>query len=271
MKGLIGKLGLKGVISEYLFTLIIVFIVGAILIKVILTIERRMLKKSVLDDAGHVAIIRVSKIILWVLLVLTLITKAGIDPSPYIAVLATCGAAVALALKDSLSNVAGGMILLFTKPFVKGDEIQVDNVSGIVDYIDIMTTRLHTFSNSVITVPNSKMVNSVLVNKTLNDIIRVDLKFTVSYDSDLEKVRVLLNNVVKESDILLDDPKPIIGVTSHEESGIKWDMLVWTHTDDRFNAKYYLEEKVKEVFDENQISIPFPHVDVTIEGRDGDK
>jgi len=254
-----------------IITFLIVLIAGVILIKILLTIERRVLKKSALDDSAHVAIVRVTKIILWILLGLTLITKLGVDPSPFVAVLASGGVAVALAMRDSLSNVAGGMILLVTKPFVKGDEVEVGGVTGVVDYIDVMSTRMHTFDNKDITVPNSKMVNSVIVNKTREDKVRVDLRFMVSYDSDLEKVRELLNNVVKKGDLLLEDPAPVIGVRSHEDSGILWDMLVWTETENRFKAKYYLEETVKNVFDVNGIRIPFSHLDVTIERGDENK
>ena len=95
----------------------------------------------------------------------------------------------------------------------------------------------------------------------------MDCKFSVSYDSDLEKVKVLLNNIVKDDNVLLEDPKPVIGVSAYEESAVVWDMYVWTRTENRFKAKYYLGEKVKSVFDANGIRIPFPHFDITIEGE----
>jgi len=246
-------------------------IVGAIVVKIILGIVHRMLIKSRFDESSYVVIMRTTKILLWILVALNMLIAAGVNPSPFIAVLASAGAALALALKDSLSNVAGGIIILFTHPFKKGDEIVVDNVSGIVDFIDLMTTKMHTFSNQEITIPNSKMVNSILVNRTSRDLVRVDCKFTVSYDSDLAKVRDLLNNIVRDGEVLLEEPAPVIGVSKHEESGIVWDMYVWTHTEDRFKAKYYLGEEVKNVFEANGIRIPFPHVDVTIEGGNENK
>ncbi|MBR2547680.1 MAG: mechanosensitive ion channel [Eubacterium sp.] len=242
-------------------------IIGAIVIRIITTIVHRMLIKSSMDPSSYVAIIRAIRILLWILVGLSAVTAAGINPSPYIAVLASAGAALALALKDSLSNVAGGIIILFTHPFSKGDEIVVEDVSGIVDYIDIMTTKMHTFSNQDITIPNSKMVNSIIINRTKNDLVRVDCKFAVSYNSDLEKVKILLNNIVKDGDILLDSPAPVIGVRDYEESAIVWDMMVWTRTENRFKAKYYLGEQVKAVFQKNGIEIPYPHVDVRIEGE----
>ena len=242
-------------------------IIGAIIIQVIQGMVKRMLIKSSIDPASYVAILRAVRIACWVVLGIFLIMAAGVNPAPYIAVLASAGAAIALALKDSLSNVAGGIIILFTQPFVKGDEIEIDGVSGIVDFIDIMITRIHTFDNKIVTIPNSKMMNCILINKTREDLVRVDCKFTVSYDSDLEKVRVLLNNIVRDEEILLDSPAPIINVSAQAESGIVWDMLVWTRTENRFKAKYLLMEEVKRVFDENGISIPYPHMNVIIEGE----
>ena len=271
MKELIEEMSAGSHVPFEIINLIIVLIVGIIVIQIIVGIVRRMLVKSALDPASYVVILRAIRIVCWVLLGLTLITTAGVNPSPYIAVLASVGAALALAMKDSLSNVAGGIIILFTHPFAKGDEIQIEDVSGIVDYIDLMDTRLHTFSNQMVEIPNSKLVNSILINKTRNDLVRVDCKFMVSYDSDLEKVKNLLNNIVEEGEYLLDSPKPVIGVSSYEESGIIWDMYVWARTENRFKAKYYLDEEVKRVFDANGIRIPYPHVDVIIEGGDENK
>ena len=113
-------------------SVILTLIVGAVIIRIIRVLVKKMLIKSALDEASYVAILRAVRIACWVLLGLSAIIAAGGNPSPYIAVLASVGAALALALKDSLSNVAGGIIILFTHPFAKGDEIVVDNVSGIV-------------------------------------------------------------------------------------------------------------------------------------------
>ncbi len=254
-----------------LFRLLFVLLIGYIVIRIVMRAVRRMLEKSAFDESSYVVIMRTVRIILWILLGLTLVSTAGVNTTPFVAVLASIGGALALAMKDSLSNVAGGIIILVQKPFVKGDEIQVEDVSGIVDYIDLMDTRLHTFSNQMIKIPNSMLVNSIIINKTRNDLVRVDCKFSVSYDSDLAKVKELLNNIVEDGEYLLSSPKPVIGVSSYEESSIVWDMYVWTRTENRFKAKYYLGETVKSVFDANGIKIPFPHVNVIIEGEDENK
>lgn len=271
MKEMIDKFSQNTKVPIEIIAMVMVFIAGLIIMKVLITIEHRMMRKSVLDPAAYVVIVRTTKILIWIMTILTMLSVAGINTAPLLTVLASVGVALALALKDSLSNVAGGIIILFTKPFGRGDEIKVGEYSGIVDYIDLMTTRMHTFSNQDITIPNSKLVNSVIVNKTRYDLVRVDCKFMVSYDSDLEKVRVLLNNIVRDGELLLEKPAPIINVSAQEDNGIVWDMYVWTKKDDRFKAKYYLEEEVKHVFDANGIRIPFPHIDVTVDGRNENK
>lgn len=271
MKELIGRMSQYSKVPMEIIAMLIVFIAGMIIMKIILTVERRMMRKSVLDPAAYVVVVRTTKIVLWIMTGLTMLSVAGINTTPLLTVLASVGVALALALKDSLSNVAGGIIILFTKPFGRGDEIQVEDISGVVDYIDLMSTKMHTFSNQDITIPNSKLVNSIIVNKTRYDLVRVDCKFGVSYDSDLEKVKVLLNNIVKDGELLLEKPKPVIGISSYEQSAVIWDMYVWTRKDDRFKAKYYLGQEVKKVFDANGIRIPFPHIDVTVEGGDDNK
>ena len=271
MKEMIDKFSQYSKVPIEIIAIILVLIAGLIIMKVLITVEHRMMRKSVLDPAAYVVIVRTTKIMIWIVTILTMLSVAGINTAPLLTVLASVGVALALALKDSLSNVAGGIIILFTKPFGRGDEIKVGEYSGVVDYIDLMTTKMHTFSNQDITIPNSKLVNSVIVNKTRYDLVRVDCKFTVSYDSDLEKVRVLLNNIVRDGELLLEKPAPIINVSAQEDNGIVWDMYVWTRKDDRFKAKYYLEEEVKHVFDANGIRIPFPHIDVTVDGRNENK
>ena len=254
-------------ILKTVLAVVATLVIGAIAIRVIRFLVRRMLEKSSIDESSYVAILRTVRIACWIVLGFFVIIATGANPAPYVALLASAGAAVALALKDSLSNVTGGIVILFTHPFVKGDEIEIDGVSGVVDFIDIMITRIHSYDNKIITIPNSKMMNCILINKTREDLVRVDCKFTVSYDSDLAKVRVLLNNIVRDGDLLLEEPAPIIEVSAQEESGIVWDMYVWTKTENRFKTKYYLMEEVKKVFDANGVSIPYPHMNVIIEGE----
>jgi len=249
-------------VIQNLLIALAVLVIGWVIIEIIIHIEKRVLKKSQLDASVHILILKVTKITLWVLLILTLLSKFQINMAPFVAVLAAGGAAVALALKDSLGNVAGGIILLFTKPFVKGDEIELNGTVGVVDHIDILTTRLHTYDNRDIIVPNGTITTSIVINSTSRDIRRVDCKFNISYSSDIEAAKAILYDIAEKGPLLLTEPKPLIGVKAQEDSWIVLDMNVWCRTEDRLNVKYYLEETVKTRFDDAGIEIPYPQVDV---------
>lgn len=138
--------------------------VGWIAIRILLRIEKKALERSKLDEVLHLFILKGTKITLWVVLIVAMLPKVGISPASLVAVLGAGGAAIALALKDSLSNVAGGIIILITKPFSRGDTIEIGEITGVVDNIDLLTTQLHTFDNKLITVPNGTVTNSVLIN-----------------------------------------------------------------------------------------------------------
>lgn len=245
-----------------LVTAVVVFAIGWVVIEIIVHIVKKMLNRSLLDPSVHVLLLRVTKITLWLLLILTLLSKFNINLAPFVAVLAAGGMAIALALKDSLGNVAGGIILLFTKPFVQGDEIELNGITGVVDHIDILTTTMHTYDNREIIVPNGTITTSVVINSTRRDIRRVDCKFNVGYESDVERVKEILGDIVKTGPLLMEDPAPWIGMSEQGENALTIDMYVWCATADRFKVKMYLEETVKCRFEEEGISIPYPQVDV---------
>ena len=246
---------------------VIILIIGWILIKLIIYVEKKVLKKSSLDGSIHKIILSTTRIVLWILLILTALSQfSQIHMAPFVAVLGTAGAAIAVALKDSLGNVAGGVILLFTKPFVQGDEIELNGTVGIVDHIDVLTTTMHTYDNKVIIVPNGTITTSMVINSTKKDIRRVDCKFNIGYDTDIEKVKSILMDIVKENPLLLSDPEPWVGVSEHGDNVVIVDAYVWCATENRFEVKVYLEENVKRKFEVEGIKIPYPKVDVHVVG-----
>ncbi len=242
----------------------VVFLAGWLVIRIILRIEKKALEKSQLDEALHLFIIKATKVILWIVLVITVLQKLGISTTSLITVLGAGGAAIALALKDSLGNIAGGLIILVNKPFSRGDTIEVSGTCGIVDSIDLLTTQLHTFDNKVVTIPNGTITTSVLTNYSREDTRRVDCVFSISYSADIEKARALMEAVADSCPHVLAEPAPLIGVASHGEHAVLMDFRVWCATEQYFDVKYYLEENVKLAFDEAGISIPYPQLDVHI-------
>ncbi len=242
----------------------VVLAVGLILIKLAIKITEKALGKTRLDKSVHKFIITSTKYALYIILAVVILTSLKVPTAPLVTVLGACGAAVALALKDSLGNIAGGIIILANKPFLRGDVIEVTGITGIVQSIDLLVTTLKTYDNKVITIPNGTITASVLVNYSREEKRRVDLTFTISYDSDIAKAKDVLLAVAESNPDIFADPAPVIGVAAHQDSSILLDLKVWCETSRYYDVRYYLEEQVKLAFDEANITIPYPQMDVRV-------
>ena len=260
-------LDLEGKAGQYIELAIgtaAIIIVGLIIIKLALKITRKALVKTTLDGAMYKFVLNVIKAVLGVVLIVVSLGYLKVPTAPLVTVLGAGGAAIALALKDSLGNIAGGIIILANKPFKKGDVIDVAGTEGIVDSIDLFVTTLKTFDNKVVTVPNGTVTTSVIVNYSMEDMRRVDCVFGVSYDSDISAAKDVLLAVAESSPDILMEPAPIIGVAEYQESSIALDLKVWCETSRYYDVKYYLEEEVKAAFDKAKITIPYPRMDVRV-------
>ena len=251
-----------------LFTIIgkaaLILAVGILLLKITTKISKKALLKSTIDIALHRFIVNGVRVIIGVFVAVAVLSSLGIETSTFIAVLGAGGVAIALALKDSLGNVAGGIILIITKPFKRGDYIDILEISGKVEAIDLLYSTLKTFDNKVISIPNGKLTNSVLINYSKEDLRRVDCMFSISYENSIEKAKEILNKIASSNDNILQDPEPIIGVAGQYDSSIGIDLKVWCLNENYWDIKYYLEEKVKLEFDKEGIVIPFPQLDVNL-------
>ena len=237
---------------------------GLLLIKLILGIVKKTLEKTALDGAIHTFVVSALRIVLYIILVVVLLGVLEVPTTPLVTVLGAGGAAIALALKDSLGNIAGGLLLLINQPFKKGDEIDIAGNYGEVDGIDLFVTTLRTYDNKVITIPNGTINTSVIVNYSRRDSRRVDCKFGISYDSDLALAKSVLLRVAQSNPDIFEDPAPFIGVASHGDSAVILDLRVWCNTEKYYEVKYALTEQVKLAFDEADISIPYPQMDVHV-------
>lgn len=244
-----------------------IVLVGYIVIRILCSVVRKALNRSRLDEVLHPFIINCIRIVLWIMVAITALNYLGIPVSAFLAALGAAGVAVALALKDSLSNFAGGILIILTKPFKKDDYIEDYQTAGKVDKIDLLYTTLITFDNKVVTVPNGKLANSTIVNYSGMENRRVDCRFTVSYGDDIEKVKDVLLTVVESDPRILCEPAPIIGVAGHGDSGISFDLKAWCSTQDYWDVKYNLEEQVKLAFDASDITIPFPQMEVRLKKK----
>lgn len=195
-------------------------------------------------------------------LVMPILAYWGVELSGFAALVASAGVAIGLALQGSLSNFAGGFIILLIRPFKVGDFIETIEYSGTVEQIGLFYTSLLTIDNKTILIPNGILSNGSLINYSAKENRRVDLIFSVSYDSDINFVRNVLKDVIDKNYLALKEPEAFIGINAHGPSSIDFVVRVWCKSDDFLILKHMLLEEVKIAFDKNNISIPYPHMDI---------
>ena len=244
---------------------LLILLIGPLLIKWVIKLIKRGKKFATLDTNTKTLIVDIVKVLLYILLIAIVAINLGVAGSAIAATIASCGLVVGLALQGSLSNFAGGIMILVFKPFRIGDFIEANGQSGTVKDIGIFYTVLHTPDNKVITMPNGSLSNAVVVDYSVNDIRRVDFKLRVSYDCDIELVKETLFNLASAHDLVIhDDPDhaPFVSVGEHTESALVFYFRVWTKADDYWTAYFDILELTKQVFDARGITIPRPQLDV---------
>ncbi|MBE6901268.1 MAG: mechanosensitive ion channel [Ruminococcaceae bacterium] len=243
---------------------ILVLIVGMIFCKLALRIMSKGLERSKADITVVKFAKQCAKIILYVLLLIVVLSILGIPTTSIITVIGTAGVAIGLALQDSLSNVAGGFLLMITKPFKIGDYIIVNGVEGVVAQISILHTRLTSGTNQAIFIPNGQAVNATVTNNSVNGTRRVDMTFSIAYDDDYEKARQLILDILAANDKVLKDPEPTVRMVEHGASAIIIATRPWTAVEDYWEVYFGTLEAVRRAFIENDISIPFDQLDVHV-------
>lgn len=250
--------------GQPLIDALLVFVIGWYLAKLLLYIIIRMIKKSSVDPIVVSFIKSILDIIFKVLVIVTAIAQLGVNTTSLVTVLATGGAAIVLGLKDSMTGVVSGIIILFTKPFTKGDIIEVKNYIGKIERIELLYTFLLTFDNKLVVIPNNELASSTFVNYSHEDIRRVDMTLQVHYDSDVEKVKRIVMDVIERHELSLKEPEPYVRVSEYQDHAIAINLRVWTKTDDYYLLKDDLIELIKEEFDRNGVVIPYQQLDVHI-------
>lgn len=195
---------------------------------------------------------------------ITALTNLGVKTTSIIAVLGTAGLAIALSLKDSLSNLASGIILVVLRRFNRGDIISVNSITGKVDSINLFETKLTTLDNQVIIMPNSLLVSSPIININANPIRRMDLIFGIDYGSDLAKAKQILEEIFAEDELVLEEPAPVVGVHALNASSVDLLVRFWVKTENYFQANITLPQKVKATFEQKGIEIPYNKLDINI-------
>lgn len=248
-------------IPTILFALLVLF-VGMIFTKLALKIISKGLSKTKMEVTVTKFTTQMAKIVLYVLLITIVLNILGIPSTSIITVIGTAGVAIGLALQNSLSNVAGGFLLMITKPFKVGDYIISNGVEGTVSVISILHTKLNSASNQAIFIPNGLAINATIINNNGNDTRRVDMLYSISYNDDFEKARDIIMELIQNHPLVLKTPEPLVRMKEHGESAIVITARAWCATSDYWNVYFDLTEQVRAAFIENEIEIPFKQVDV---------
>lgn len=247
---------------------IIVAIIGFILIKLFIKFLKKMGKRIKLDQTVYNFLITVIKFVLWVLYALTLLAIAGVPITSLVAVITALTLGVTLAIQSSVSNLANGVILLANKPFKIGDLVEINGVSGTVVDISIFNTKLRTANNEIITMPHNVTINNPIIDYTSLEMRRIALDVSVSYDSDMTKVKEILLETIKEQELVLQDQANSVNLAKMNSSSIDFSVKVWTATENYWDCFFALTESVFNKLNENNIEIPYNKLDVLIKSNE---
>ena len=247
---------------------VIIFVIGKFIIKFILKFVDRIFAKSSADEGVAKFIHSVLKVALYIILAITICGQIGIETTSFAAIVASGGLAIGLAFEGSLSNFAGGVMILIMKPFTVGDYIESNGVEGTVYKIDIFYTSLKTVDNKSVKLPNGTLSNSILTNYSMNEKRRGDVEVGIGYDDNIELARKELERVMNSYSNIMRDEANAVVVKNLADSAIIMEVRVWVPTEYYWDCKFYLNENIRVSFDKAGISIPFNQLDVNVHNVD---
>lgn len=206
--------------------------------------------------------VKIVRILVIVVTILAVLNQFGVQTASLIAVLGTIGLAIGLALQGTLSNIASGIMLLVLRPFNLGDAVDIGSTTGVVDEIGLFVTEMHTFDNVAITMPNSKVWGNEIKNYSQNDKRRVDMEFGIAYDDDMDQAMQVVHEVLNADERVLAEPEPLVAVSTLGDNAVTILVRPWTETPNVWPLRYDIIKRIKERFDEEDISFPYPQRDV---------
>lgn len=250
--------------SPRLISATILFVIGWWAIKLIKKVIMRVMVKREMEPTLSKFL---ADILIWtlkILLFVTVISRLGVENSSFVAIIGAAGLAIGLSLQGSLSNFAGGVLIIMFKPFKVGDFIEAQGVSGTVKQIQIFVTQLATVDNQIIFVPNGILSNGTIINYTYATTRRADLTIGISYSSDIKKAKNVIVEILNNHPKILKDPEPIVLVKDLAESSINLAVRPWSAIDDFFVMRSDVLEQIRNAFNKEGIEIPFPQRELHI-------
>lgn len=248
-----------------LIAAVLIFAIGWWLSKVVTNLVKRALQRGKADTAAISFICSFSLCALRIIVIISAVAQLGVNVNSIIAAVGAAAVTVGLALQDSMSNIASGVLIIINKPFKAGDFLEFEGLQGTVTKIEIMNTYLNTVDNKEVIIPNKRLTANNVTNYTSHDVRRLDLSYNVGYDDDIVAAKKLIMQLVSTQQYVLKDPQPVIGIADHNDSSISIDCKLWCNKDDYWTLYYEMQEKVKLMFDEHGINMPYNQVVVHME------
>lgn len=262
---LVQRMSEKGIdLLLQLLLAIVIWIVGSYLIKTFKKVIIKSMEKKGVDPSLKSFLGSLITAVLYVMLVIITISTIGVQTSSLVAVLGAAGLAIGLALQGSLSNFAGGVLIIIFRPFNVGDFIEMGSMSGTVKEIQIFQTFLDTPDNKRVVIPNGQLSNNSLINYTRTPTRRIDMKFSVGYNSDIKLVRNLIEEIINKNEFVLKDHEILVRLETLADSSMIFVVKVWALNENYWDVYYDITENIKNNFDKNGIEIPYPKMDVNI-------
>ncbi len=242
---------------------IVTLIIGLWLIKLLTRGVFKMMERKEIDPSLKTFLKSLLSIVLKIILIITVIGMAGVEIAAFIAIFASIGIGIGMALSGTLQNVAGGIFILFMKPYKVGDFIKIQSEMGTVNAIQVFHTILKTVDNKTIVVPNAQVINGILTNYSAEEKRRVDFLFGIGYNDDIDQAKGIIMGLIKSDNRIINDPaEPFIAVNELGASSVDLVVRVWVNASDYWDVYFEMVENVKKSFDAQGISIPFPQQDV---------
>jgi small conductance mechanosensitive channel len=241
-----------------IITALAIFVIGKMLAKAITSFIRNILRKSKTDEALVNFLGSIIYTVLLIAVILAAVDRLGINVTSLAVILGTAGLAVGLALKDSLSNFAAGVMILVFRPFKIGDFVTIGGTSGVVDEIGLFCVLMHTGDNQRIIIPNSAVYGNTITNTSALPTRRIDLVMGISYDDNIGTAKQIILDVIASDDRVLADPEPVVAVSELADSSVNLVVRPWVNTADYWAVRFHLLETMKVKLEEGGISIPYP-------------
>ncbi len=244
-----------------------IYIIGGWIIKWVVNLLKRVFEAKSVEVSLAQFLVSLVKIVLMIILIFTIVGVLGINTSSFLALFASAGLAVGMALSGTLQNFAGGVLILFLKPFKVGDFIEAQGFSGTVKEISLFSTLLNTVDNKMIIIPNGSLSNNTINNYSKEDTRRVDWLFGVSYGSDIAVVTSVINELLASNEFVLQNQPVVVELSTLNSSSVDIVVRAWCKSADYWSLYWGINRKVYDTFNERGIEFPFPQMDVTLKNK----